>query len=65
VAGGRPLPGTPDLLSRVVIADFEDGIGDTYELTEQISWYLGLSGAAQRRRLSGVDAAGSANSPTL
>ncbi len=44
VAAGIPFLGRPTRQGRVVIADFENGIGDALELIENIGRYLGLSG---------------------
>ena len=42
VAAGVPFLGLETVKGAVVIADFENGIGDMCELTERISRYLGL-----------------------
>src|SRR5277367_5868788 len=42
VAAGLPFLGRKTRKGRVVIADFENGIGDIYELIARISRYLGL-----------------------
>ena len=44
VAAGIPFLGRPTRQGRVVIADFENGIGDAVELIENLSRYLGLPG---------------------
>jgi AAA domain len=45
VASGLPFLGCETLKGRVVIADFENGLGDMSELVERISRYLGLPAA--------------------
>jgi hypothetical protein len=42
VAAGLPFLGCGTVKGRVMIADFENGISDMYELVERISRYLGL-----------------------
>ncbi len=42
VAAGLPFLGCATTKGRVMIADFENGIGDMFELVERISRYLGL-----------------------
>ena len=44
VAAGLPFLGCETTKGRVLIADFENGIGDMCEMMERISGYLGLSG---------------------
>lgn len=44
VAAGLPFLGCETAKGRVMIADFENGIGEMYELVERISRYLGLPG---------------------
>jgi len=43
VAAGAPFLGRETRRGQVVIADFENGLGDIDELVEQVSRYLGLS----------------------
>ena len=44
VAAGLPFLGRSTLQARVLMADFENGIGEVIEMIETISGYLGLSG---------------------
>ena len=44
IAAGVPFLGRETTRGRVLIADFENGIGDISELVERISGYLGLPG---------------------
>jgi hypothetical protein len=51
VASGVPFLGLETTKSSVLIADFENGLGDMADLVERISCYLGLSGPPDDLRL--------------